>query len=91
MWNSYWEIGGYQTIRPFIGAGIGFGFSDVSRSAPDLPKEDQDRTRFSAMGTVGMTFDWNIFAVDVSARYNYVDVHSGLHDFGGDIGVRFMF
>ena len=91
MWNSYWEIGGYQTIRPFICAGIGLGFSDVSRSAPDLPKEDQDRTRFSAMGTVGMTFDWNIFAVDVSARYNYVDVHSGLHDFGGDIGVRFMF
>ena len=43
------------------------------------------------MGTVGMTFDWNVFAVDVAARYNYVDVRSGMHDFGGDIGVRFMF
>jgi hypothetical protein len=43
------------------------------------------------MGTLGMTFDWKVFAVDVAARYTYADISSGLHDFGGDIGVRFMF
>jgi hypothetical protein len=31
------------------------------------------------------------FAVDVAARYTYADVRSGLHNFGGDIGIRFMF
>jgi len=91
MWNSYWEIGDYQMIRPFVGAGIGLAFSKISYSSPDIVKETKDRTRFTGMATMGMTFDWNVFAVDVAARYNYVDVHSGMHDFGGDIGVRFMF
>ena len=91
MWNTFWEFGDYQMIRPFVGAGIGLGFSDVSRRVPDFPKEDQDRTRMAAMGALGMTFDWKVFAVDVAARYTFVNVHSGLHDIGGDIGVRFMF
>lgn len=91
MWNSYWEIGGYQMIRPFVGAGVGLAFAEVSRHSDALPKAKDKETRFSAMGTLGMTFDWQIFAVDVAARYNYVDIKSGMHDFGGDIGVRFMF
>ena len=91
MWNSYWEIGGYEMIRPFIGAGIGLAFTDVSRRAPTIVKSSEDGTKFSVMGTLGMTFDWKVFAVDVAARYNYVDVRSGMHDFGGDVGVRFMF
>ena len=80
MWNSYWEFGDYQTIRPFVGAGIGIAFSKIAYSSPDIVKEEESRTRFTAMGTLGMTFDWNVFAVDVAARYNYVDVASGLHD-----------
>lgn len=91
MWNSYWEIGGYHKIRPFIGAGIGLAFTDISHNSDIIKNESDKATRFTAMGTVGMTFDWQIFAVDVSARYNYIDVRSGMHDIGGDVGVRFMF
>ena len=91
MWNSYWEFGDYQVIRPFVGAGIGLGFSKISREYDAIAKETSDKTRMAAMGTLGVTFDWQIFAVDVAARYNFVNVNSGLHDIGGDIGVRFMF
>jgi opacity protein-like surface antigen len=91
MWNSYWEFGGYEMVRPFVGAGIGMAFSDVSRKSDVIGSKSDDKTRFSAMGTLGMTFDWKVFAVDVAARYTYADISSGLHDFGGDIGVRFMF
>ena len=91
MWNSFWEFGDYQIIRPFVGAGIGMAFSDVSRYSDVIGKNSDDKTRFSAMGALGMTFDWNVFAVDVAARYTYADIRSGMHDFGGDIGVRFMF
>lgn len=91
MWNSYWEFGDYQMIRPFVGAGIGLGFSKISREYDAIAKDTSDKTRMAAMGTLGVTFDWKVFAVDVAARYNFVNVHSGLHDIGGDIGVRFMF
>lgn len=91
MWNSYWEFGDYQMIRPFVGVGIGLAFTDVNREGPTIESYSHDKTSFTAMGALGMTFDWKVFAVDVSARYNYVDVRSGMHDFGGDIGVRFMF
>ena len=91
MWNSYWEFGDYQMIRPFVGMGVGMGFSDVTRRGDTIAKRHQEKTRVAAMGALGMTFDWQVFAVDVSARYNYVDVRSGMHDFGGDIGIRFMF
>ena len=91
MWNTFWEFGGYEMIRPFAGVGIGLAFTDVSRQSDLIGKDSQDKTRFGAMASLGMTFDWKVFAVDVAARYNYVDARSGLHDFGGDIGVRFMF
>ena len=91
MWNSYLELGDYQMIRPFVGAGMGLAFTDISREVEGVDKVTNKRTRFTAMGSLGMTFDWKIFAVDVAARYNFVDVRSGMHDFGGDIGVRFMF
>ena len=91
MWNTYMEFGEYQMIRPFIGAGVGMGFTDVTRKGNAIARKHEEKTRVSAMATVGMTFDWNVFAVDVAARYNYVDVRSGMHDIGGDIGIRFMF
>ena len=91
MWNSYWEFGGYEMVRPFVGAGIGMAFADTTRKSDVIGSKSDDKTRFSVMGTLGMTFDWKVFAVDVAARYTYADVSSGLHDFGGDIGVRFMF
>lgn len=91
MWNSYWEFGNYSMVRPFIGAGVGFAFSDVSRNSDEIAKHSESKTRVAAMGALGMTFDWKIFAVDVAARYNYADIRSGMHDFGADVGVRFMF
>ena len=51
----------------------------------------KDSTKFSAMGTLGLSMPFGCFAVDVAARYNYVDVASGMHNFSGDIGVRYMF
>lgn len=89
--NSYMEFGGYRMIRPFVGVGLGLGFADVERSGADIVSKSYDKTSFSASGMMGVTFDMEYFAVDVAARYNYVDVASGLHNFGGDLGIRFMF
>ena len=91
LWNSYWEFGGYHIVRPFIGLGAGVAFVDVNRNIPNGESLGESKTRFSAMGALGITFDMERFAVDIAARYNYVDIHSGLHNFGGDIGIRFMF
>lgn len=93
LFNTYWEFGDYKIVRPFIGVGAGLGFAKVSAHPADIDNESfsDTKTRFSAMGTLGVTFDMQRFAVDIAARYNYVDVQSGLHNVGGDIGVRFMF
>ena len=91
LWNTYWEFGGYHVVRPFIGLGAGVAFADVKRDVPALGDHSESKTRFSAMGALGVTFDMERFAVDIAARYNYVDVQSGFHNFGGDIGIRFMF
>ena len=90
LWNSYMEFGEYQIVRPFIGAGVGVGFSKLKR-VDDLHSHNDDKTRVAAMGTLGVSFDMERFAVDLAARYTYVDVASGLHNFGGDVGIRFMF
>ena len=91
LWNMYWEIGGYQIVRPFVGLGAGAAFTDVKHIVPDVGNHSESKTRFSAMGTMGITFDMERFAIDLAARYNYVDVESGLHNFGADVGIRFMF
>lgn len=91
LMNAYMDLGDYQMIRPFVGLGAGVAFADVSRHVPGERPYNRDRTRFAAMGTLGMTFDWRVFAVDMAFRYTYADVNSGLHNFGGDIGVRYMF
>ena len=91
LWNTYWEFGAYHIVRPFFGLGAGVAFTDVSRDVPNVGSHSESKARFSAMGALGVTFDMQRFAVDIAARYNYVDVNSGLHNFGGDIGIRFMF
>lgn len=91
LFNTYWEFGEYQIVRPFIGLGAGVAFTDIKRQVPVLGDKSKSETRFSAMGSLGITFDMQYFAVDLAARYNYVDVQSGLHNFGGDVGIRFMF
>ena len=91
LMNAYMDIGDYQMIRPFIGFGAGVAFADQSIEIIGVGSQGHDQTRFSAMGTLGMTFDWNVFAVDIAFRYNYAAVNSGLHNFTGDIGIRYMF
>ena len=91
LWNNYWEFGSYDMVRPFAGIGLGVAFADVKSHGDLVPRHSEDKTRFSAMGTMGITFDMKRFAVDLAARYTYVDIQSGFHNFGGDIGIRFMF
>ena len=91
LMNGYMEFGSYKIVRPFVGLGAGVAFADITRSGTLVPHHSEDKTHFSAMGTMGVTFDMERFAVDVAARYTYVDARSGLHNFGGDIGIRFMF
>lgn len=91
LMNAYMEFGDYQMVRPFVGMGAGVAFAGVTRDVIGVGHKNRDYTRFAAMGTLGMTIDWRIFAVDMAFRYTYADVNSGLHNFGGDIGVRYMF
>ncbi len=91
LMNAFMNIGSYSTVRPFLGVGAGVGFSDVKRSGATIESHTQNKAGFSATGIMGMTFDMDQFAVDVATRYTYVDVHSGMHNFGADVGIRFMF
>lgn len=91
LWNTYMEFGNFTIVRPFAGLGVGVGFSDIKRSGTGIVSDSSDKAGVAANATLGMTFDMEQFAVDVSARYTYVDVASGMHNFGGDIGIRFMF
>jgi opacity protein-like surface antigen len=91
LWNNYLEFGEYKMVRPFVGMGVGMGFADIKRHGSLVPHHSESKTRFAGDLTMGMTFDMERFAVDVAARYTYVDVQSGLHNFGGDVGIRFMF
>ena len=91
LMNSYMEFGDYRMVRPFVGLGAGVAFTDVTRDVIGGTTKKQNQAKFAAMGTLGMTIDWRVFAVDMAFRYTYADVNSGLHNFGGDIGVRYMF
>ncbi len=92
MWNNYWEFGEYQIVRPFFGLGAGVAFADVDRRGGAIYGDSSSsKTRLSAMGTLGVTFDMDYFAVDLAARYNYIDIQSGMHNVGADLGIRFMF
>ena len=91
LWNNYMEFGPYKMVRPFAGLGVGMAFADVRREGALVPHHSESKTRVGAMATMGVTFDMERFAVDLAARYTYVDIQSGLHNFGGDVGIRFMF
>lgn len=91
LMNAYMDLGDYKMVRPFIGMGAGVAFADVTRDVIGVGSKSHDQTGFSAMGTMGITIDWRMFAVDMAFRYTYADINSGLHNFGGDIGIRYMF
>lgn len=91
LMNAYMDLGDYKMIRPFVGLGAGAAFTEQTAKVPGVSSKKHDKGSFSAMGTLGMTFDWRIFSVDMALRYTYADVNSGLHNFTGDVGVRYMF
>ena len=90
MANTYMNIGRFHYIQPFAGIGLGMAFIDTKASTDGLSRK-KDNTRFSAMATLGLDMPFGCYSVDVAARYNYIDVASGMHDFSGDIGIRYMF
>ena len=90
MANAYMNIGHFRYIQPFAGIGAGMAFIDTKASAMG-EHQNRDNTRFSAMATLGLDMPFGCYSVDVAARYNYIDVASGMHDFSGDIGIRYMF
>ena len=90
MANAYMNFGHFNYIQPFGGIGAGMAFIETKGSVPGY-SDNRDNTRFSMMGTLGLDMPFGCYSVDVAARYNYIDVASGMHDFSGDVGIRYMF
>lgn len=86
MANAYMDLWKYHYIQPFAGIGAGLAFIDT-----EAAYQHQDGTKLSLMGTVGLAMPFGCFDVDIAARYNYIDVASGMHNFGADVGIRYMF
>ena len=89
MANAYMDLWHFKYIQPFIGLGAGMAF--MKTEATGTYSISDNKTRFSAMGTLGLGMPFGCYKVDIAARYNYIDVASGMHDFSGDIGIRYMF
>ncbi|MBO7644993.1 MAG: outer membrane beta-barrel protein [Alphaproteobacteria bacterium] len=90
MANTYMNIGHFKYIQPFAGLGAGLAFIKTEASYPG-DGVSNNNTKFSGMATLGLDMPFGCYSVDVAARYNYIDVASGMHDFSADIGIRYMF
>ena len=90
MANTYMDLGKFHYIQPFAGLGAGLAFIKTKADSIDV-SENRNNARFSGMVTLGLAMPFGCYSVDVAARYNYIDVASGMHDFSGDIGIRYMF
>lgn len=86
MANAYLDLWHFHYIQPFAGIGAGMAFIDTKAA-----EKSDNNTAFSAMGTLGLAMPFGCFDVEIAARYNYIDVQSGMHNFSGDIGIRYMF
>ena len=86
MANAYMDLGHFHYIKPFVGLGAGMAFTNTK--AAEISRDD---TSFSAMGALGLAMPFGCFDVEVAARYNYIDVEAGMHNFSGDVGIRYMF
>ena len=86
MANAYMNIGHFKYIQPFAGLGAGMAFIDTKANGIG-----DDQTKFSGMVALGLDMPFGCYSVDVAARYNYIDVASGLHNFSADVGIRYMF
>ena len=83
MANAYMNRGTFHYIQPFVGMGAGMAFIETKGETPAV-SDSRDNTRFSLMGTLGLAMPFGCYSVDVAARYNYIDVASGMHNFSGD-------
>lgn len=90
MANAYMEIGKFHYIQPFAGIGAGMAFIDTTAKSADIHRS-KDSTGFSGMATLGLEMPFGCVVVDIAARYNYIDVASGIHNFSGDVGFRYLF
>lgn len=90
MANTYMNIGHFKHIQPFAGMGLGLAFLDIKESYPGF-SHSKDHVKFSGMATLGLDMPFGCYSVDVAARYNYIDVESGMHNFSADVGIRYMF
>ena len=90
MANTYMNIGHFKYIQPFVGLGLGMAFIKTEESYPGYANS-KDNTKLSGMATLGLDMPFGCYSVDVAARYNYIDVESGMHNFSADVGIRYMF
>ena len=90
MANTYMNIGHFKYIQPFAGIGAGLAFINTEAKTADY-SHSKDHTKFSGMATLGLEMPFGCYSVDVAARYNYIDVQSGMHNFSADVGVRYKF
>lgn len=90
MANTYMNIGHFKYIQPFAGLGLGMAFIETEESFPGY-SHSKDHTKLSGMATLGLEMPFGCYSVDIAARYNYIDVASGMHNFGADVGVRYLF
>jgi len=90
MANGYMNIGHFRYIQPFAGLGLGMAFIQTKESYPAF-SHSKDHTKLSGMATLGLDMPFGCYSVDVAARYNYIDVASGMHNFSADVGVRYKF
>lgn len=90
MANTYMNIGHFRYIQPFAGLGVGMAFIETKASQPGF-SHSKDNTKFSGMAVLGLEMPFGCYSVDVAARYNYIDVESGMHNFSADLGVRYKF
>ncbi len=68
--NSYIDFPLTTLFRPYIGAGIGYGWTN------DLPGRHGDDDGFAWAAYGGASFDINpSFAIDVGYRFRMIDVH----------------
>lgn len=90
MANTYMNIGHFKYIQPFAGLGLGMAFIKTEENYPGYANS-KDNTKLSGMVALGLDMPFGCYSVDVAARYNYIDVESGMHNFSADVGIRYMF
>ena len=90
MANTYMDIGHFKYIQPFAGLGVGMAFIETKESYTGF-EHSKENTKFSAMAALGLAMPFGCYSVDITGRYNYVDVASSMHNFSADIGVTYKF